>query len=125
MDNKLVDFVLWGALIFFGYAIWRLWTIDWEDDNNRVINPVASACRNKSEFKDQYPVKLEYEIPSADKACIAVGICDEVTLGYYYDSKLVHGWKEDLIVSAEKIFGSKKSLISKKQTKRKRTGSKK
>lgn len=106
MNDKMIDIAIWIALSCLLYLIWKLWVMDMEDAD-RAVSPTAGGCRGKSEFKSQYPVKLEHEISSSEKACIAVGICDELTLGYYYDTKLVHGWKEDLIVNAEKAFAAK------------------
>lgn len=115
-ENKINSLL---ETFLFGVSLYLLYILLMKFIGKLAISSSSCGCKQKKNIenfkaKNKEEILFEDELTAKDKACLAVGICDEREMNILLTPDVKHKWKNQIIKNAEKIFGkSVKSELSK------------
>lgn len=112
--NYAIKIILVMLYLYLVYYI-----ITWYLSRRNIAYEGSGRCGERPSSPSKYNKEkiTENDVTAKDKACIAVGICDDFeTLGFSLLPEYKHKWKSLIIKNADKIFPKNASVPKKKKT---------
>lgn len=119
-NTEASEFFKWLMYIVAIYIIYRMAMVYidmiFPADHKRTDKRVEVGKMSIHTFKN-----TPSELTPKEKACVAVGICGASDISRPFNPEEKHGWKHEIIMNAEKVFGKAKTATKKEsQGKKKR-----